>query len=196
MLLKIISLIVIYMVISYIVLKKIIVDFLRYASIKLEMNKVLYDNDLVYFVNENMREIDKLPQFMVNHLFETVDKSLIFHIIQELRRNDKKELMNKILFLAEPSKDLYDIINYKLPKKLFEIHIKPFLLDNPNGFQLKQYYGYLSNQELFEIASDCPNLRNWVKRVINDKKLRKHIDFIGAIENDSGLNCEEFKKGD
>ena len=181
MLLKIISLIVIYMTISYIVLKE-IVTLIRYKTLKSEMNTCLYDEDLIFYIRENIERINKLPQFMVNCLFKRVDKGLIFRSIKCLLRNDKK--IDKILLLVGASKDLYEIINYKLPKKLFVIYIKPFLLENINTFQLKQYHKYLSDEELFDIALDYPKIRNWAKRVIRNQKLCKQIDFIGAMEND------------
>ena len=182
MLFKIISFIVIYIVISYIV--DIVVNFSRYKIIKSEMNSCLYDDNLIFYIRENIEKINKLPQFMVNRLFKRVDKGLIFRSIKCLLQDNREELTNKILLLVGASKDLYEMINYKLPKKLFAIYIKPFLLKDPNSFQLKQYYSYLSDKELFEIALNYPQIRNWAKRVIRNKKLCKQIDFIGAMQND------------
>ena len=109
---------------------------------KMLINTIVEDMFIYYF----------LTQWQIKWLFKDINKNVIAKAIKEMNDNlynfdqhydQQKVGMIKLLkYINMPEWNFYQIsLKFKLPKKLFEIYIKPFLLKDGDVIEVVSFVG-------------------------------------------------------
>ena len=94
----------------------------------------------------------------------------------------KTTICKLLLYLNDPSYEAYNNIRITLPKKLYQIYIKPYIMNDMTTQNFSKYHKYLSNEELLEYVINNQDVYVWCRVNLKDKKLLKNIEFIRKLK--------------